>query len=151
MEQKIADAKANIVQKEKEFNDVQENGFAYASQHDYDRAERNAKKGITVAQNQLRRLEDELQTFDASSTGMIELATRRKQRAVLADQLMLGVDQSAWKYDQNVMANGNLIGWEFTDEFKQTLAESSKESYDNLERAITEGVKQGIGQLMEVK
>ena len=85
LEERIAAAKANIVQKEKEFNDVQENGLAYATQHDYDRAERNAKKGITVARNQLRRLEDEPQAFDASNTSMLELATREKQRAILQD------------------------------------------------------------------
>ena len=64
---------------------------------------------------------------------------------------MLGVDQSALAYDINIGKNGNLLGLQFTDEFKQSLAESSKESYDNLERAITEGVKEGIAQLMEVK
>ena len=64
---------------------------------------------------------------------------------------MLGVDQSALAYDINIGENGNLLGLQFTDEFKQSLAESSKESYDNLERAITEGVKEGIAQLMEVK
>ena len=144
-------ATANVAQKQRELKSVEDNALSYATQYDWKRADRTARKNVTVAQNELRRLEEQVEAIDSDNSGMWELAAREKQRAVLADKLMLGVDQSAWSYDKFVNERGNLLGIDFSEEFKQTLAESSKESYDNLEKAITEGVRQGIGQLMEVK
>lgn len=81
----------------------------------------------------------------------IEMATRTRQRAVLESQATLGVDQAAWAYDQSLEAQGNLLGYSFTQEFKDTMLEASKQSYDNLAKAIQDGVSRGIGELMEAK
>ena len=99
----------------------------------------------------MRNAENELAEFDASDQGQLELATRAKQRLVLADKLNLGIDKAAFSYDQTLMENGNVLGIKFTDEFKQAIFDSSEKSAMALVDAVSKGVKEGIGELLEVK
>jgi hypothetical protein len=70
---------------------------------------------------------------------------------VLADKLNLGIDKAAFNYDQTLAENGNMLGINFTDEFKQALFDSSEKSAMALVDAVSKGVKEGIGELLEVK
>lgn len=90
-------------------------------------------------------------TYQNFDNGSDQLKTREIQRMALASRTSLAVDQAALAYDQFNAANGNVLGYEFTQQFKDTLTQTSIESYNNIEKAIKQGVAEGIGLLMAVK
>lgn len=145
---KIVAAEKDVREKDKEKERIENTA---TSADEYNRLMLRANQKHYAATMRLKRAEDELEAFDASDNGAIELATRQKQRAVLADRLMLGVDQAAWTYDQHITTNGNALNLQFQEEFTAALAETSKQTSADLVKAITIGVAQGIGQLLEVK
>jgi hypothetical protein len=49
------------------------------------------------------------------------------------------------------MQNGELLGMQFSKEFLDNFNNQSQKSYDNLVNAITKGVSEGIGILLEAK
>lgn len=81
----------------------------------------------------------------------LDLATRQNRRVLLADQLNLGIDKAAWNYDKSLIQNGNLLGFNFTDDFIEKFNEAGKQSTDDLVKAIANGVSEGIGRLLEAK
>ena len=95
--------------------------------------------------------DDAERAYENYDIGDGELATRKLQRIALVGKTSLAADTAAMNYDQFVGAKGNLLGIEFTQQFKDTLAQTSKESYDSIARAVKDGVAEGIGLLMEVK
>ncbi len=95
--------------------------------------------------------DDAERAYENYDIGDGELATRKLQRIALVGRTSLATDTAAWNYDQSVAANGNLLGFEFSQQFKDTLTQTSKESYDSIAKAVKDGVAEGIGLLMEVK
>lgn len=95
--------------------------------------------------------EDAERAYEEYDIGDSELATRNLQRMALVGRTSLATDTAAFNYDQFVAQNGNILGYEFTQQFKDTLTQTSKESYDSIARAVKDGVAEGIGLLMEVK
>lgn len=95
--------------------------------------------------------EDAERIYENYDTGDNELATRQLQRMALVGRTSLATDQAALNYDQFMMQNGDRLGIQFTQQFKDTLTQTSKDSYDNLAKAVKDGVAEGIGLLMEVK
>ncbi len=145
---KIAAAEKDVRAKEAEKEKVEE---IATSEAEYRRLKLRADQRHYSAVRRLRNAENELAEFDASDQGQLELATRAKQRLVLADKLNLGIDKAAFNYDQTLAENGNMLGINFTDEFKQALFDSSEKSAMALVDAVSKGVKEGIGELLEVK
>lgn len=105
-------------------------------------------------------------TYQNFDNGAGELKTRELQRVALVSRTSLGVDQAASAYDQFTATNGNVLGYEFTKQFRDTLnqtaidsytdieravKETSLDGYNNIERAVKQGVAEGIGLLLEVK
>lgn len=86
---KIAAAQKDVREKEKEKQRVEDTA---TSAEEYRRLMTRANQRHYSANMRLKRAQAELEEFDASDNGAIELATRAKQRAVLADKLMVGVD-----------------------------------------------------------
>lgn len=74
-----------------------------------------------------------------------------KQRAVLADQLQMGISEAAMTWQRDYMGNGNLVGWTPDESLIQELTYMNEQTQKGLVDAITEGVSQGIGRLLEVK
>ena len=62
------------------------------SEKEYRQLKLKADQRHYGAVRRLRAAEDELAAFDAADTGQLELATRAKQRLVLADKLNVGID-----------------------------------------------------------
>lgn len=91
------------------------------------------------------------QTMTNFDVGEGELDARRLQRAALIGRTGLAVDQAAFAYDQAVAQNGERLNFEFTEEFRQAFEKSSRESEAALVEAITKGVSEGIGLLLQVK
>lgn len=145
---KIAAAEKDVRAKEAEKDKVEE---IATSEAEYRRLKLRADQRHYSAVRRLRNAENELAEFDASDQGQLELATRAKQRLVLADKLNLGIDKAAFNYDQTLMENGNTLNIDFTDQFKQALFDSSEKSAMALVDAVSKGVKEGIGELLEVK
>ena len=87
--EKIATAQKDVREKEKEKENVENSA---TSQEEYRRLITRANQRHYSATMRLKKAENELAEFDATDNGAIELATRAKQRAVLADRLMVGVD-----------------------------------------------------------
>lgn len=121
------------------------------SEAEYRRLKLRADQRHYSAVRRMKNAENELAEFDATDQGQLELATRAKQRLVLADKLNLGIDKAAFNYDQNLMQNGNALNIDFQESFKQALFDSSEKSAMALVDAVSKGVKEGIGELLEVK
>ena len=121
------------------------------SEAEYKRLKLRADQRHYSAVRRMKNAENELAEFDATDQGQLELATRAKQRLVLADKLNLGIDKAAFNYDQNLMQNGNALNIDFQESFKQALFDSSEKSAMALVDAVSKGVKEGIGELLEVK
>ncbi len=81
----------------------------------------------------------------------LDVTSRQNKAILLADQLSLGVDKAAWNYDLHTLQNGELLGMQFSKEFLDNFNNQSKATYDNLVNAITKGVSEGIGILLEAK
>ena len=146
--EKIGAAMKDVQEKEKEQQRVEE---IATSEKEYRALKLRADQKHYSAVRRLRAAEQELEAFDASDTGQLQLATRAKERMILADKLNLGIDQAAWDYDQNVIENGNSLQLKFEDDFKLALAQGSKESADALAAAVEKGIQQGVGTLLEMK
>lgn len=146
--EKIAAATKDVQEKEREQQRVEE---IATSEKEYRALKLRADQKHYSAVRRLRAAEQELEAFDASDTGQLQLATRAKERMTLADKLNLGIDQAAWDYDKNVIENGNSLQIKFEDDFKMALAQGSKESADALAEAVAKGVEQGVGALLELK
>ena len=63
----------------------------------------------------------------------------------------MGIDEAAMSWQRDYMARGDLLGWTPDEAMIRELAEMSKETQRELVEAISNGVSQGIGRLMEVK
>lgn len=114
----------------------------------YQRKARRYEADMAKLEAEKEKAWQDWQNYD---TGDDELRTRQLQRAALVGRTGLAVDQAAFAYDQAVAMNGERLNFGFTEEFRKTFEQNSRESEEALVRAITEGVSSGIGLLLEVK
>lgn len=114
----------------------------------YQRKARRYEADIAKLEAEKEKAWQDWQNYDI---GGDELKTRQLQRAALVGRTGLAIDQAAFAYDQAVAMNGERLNFEFTEEFRKTFEQTSRESEEALVRAIKEGVSDGIGLLLEVK
>ena len=63
----------------------------------------------------------------------------------------MGIDEAAMSWQRDYMARGDLLGWTPSEDMIKELTDMSRETQRGLVEAISNGVAQGIGRLMEVK
>ena len=110
------------------------------------------EKQTNAIRTQLKANKNDIKlSYRESEALSIDAATRANNRVILSDRLNLGIDQAAFAYDSTTMESGNRLGIQFNDEYLKQLNSNSNQSYDELTQAISDGITQGIGSLLEVK
>ena len=105
------------------------------SKQEYLALRQRANQRHYAATRRLQAAEDTYRELDAQErVHDITMATREKNRAVLADKLQVGIDRAAWGYDSYIAQNGNALGISFTEDFKNALTESAHETNVNVRR-----------------
>ena len=74
-----------------------------------------------------------------------------KQRAVLADQMQMGISEAAMAWQRDYLKRGAPVGWTPDQNMIQELTYMNEQTQKGLVEAIREGVSEGIGRLLEVK
>ena len=150
--QKIWAQQDAVRQAEKDIKDIEDSKTGATSEQEYLRQLRVAHQRHYSANRKLVGYQEELDNYDRnSSTYDLEMATRLKNRAVLADRLRIDIDQAAWNYDQYINQNGNSLGISFNKDYIEQLAQNSKDTANDLAEAVKIGIKEGFLATMEFK
>lgn len=119
---------------------------------EYNKLVADNEKQTQAIRAQLKATKNDIQlSYKESRALEIDAATRANNRLVLSDRLNLDIDRAALNYDNTVMENGNRLGIQFNDAYLNQLNQNSTQSYDDLVKAVSDGISEGIGLLLETK
>ena len=119
---------------------------------EYNKLVADNEKQTQAIRAQLKATKNDIQlSYKESRALEIDAATRANNRLVLSDRLNLDIDRAALNYDNTVMENGNRLGIQFNDAYLNQLNQNSTQSYDDLVKAISDGISEGVGLLLEAK
>lgn len=120
----------------------------------YDKLARPLNARIASIDKQLDAAEAQAEKYAAElDEGDLAALTREHNRSTLADKLNLDRDKLLWDLDSYTSANGNQLGFDFTKEYIEQAAESSRQSYNELKsiRDNTEELAAKLDELLSVK
>lgn len=136
----------------KERTELDTNNRLGYNEQEYNKLVAENEKQKQAIKAQIKAIKNDIQlSYKESRALEIDAATRENNRLILSDRLNLDIDRAALNYDNITAEYGNPLGIQFHDDYLNQLSQNSIQSYDALVKAISDGISEGVGTLLEAK